>query len=236
MILPLLIIAAFVMASSGKKPGKGGGKLPKLPKPRKPPRPSPADERMRGFLCGLVSEGIPQGGLLPLVLRELYPAVSWPAADEWSNADVTALPPEDRAVHDATKKKVDALLVDGAFLAECTSDASPYASGRVSRRGSKYEASWSYDPRVEGDRGGAMTFASIDGARAALLMGLWWFGGAASEQDQFVEAFTKPGTDRRLSIWTMPGGGYRIVRIRGDATDVFQVGTLDVARAEKGTL
>ncbi len=229
-MIPLLLLVVFLAAGAKSKPKKltpdGGRGLP----------PKPVNAELRTAACALIREGVTVPLLLPLLLRELHPAVSWPVAEEWSADDVQALPDEDRTLHDAAKRGLTSVLKDNEFLKACTEDASWYATGKIQRAKKLYQASWEYDERVEGDRGSTLPFDDFDTARAALLMGLWWFGAPAADEDRFVSAAVNPGTANRLSIWEMPGGGYRVVRIRGDATDVYQVGTLEEAQAQRETL
>ena len=225
--LALLLLAAV----GGAKKKSGGGDNRKLP-----PAPTPDTVPKRNFLCGLIREGFVRSMLLPLWLRERYPAVSWPAADEWSVNDVANLPAEDRKTYDAARVELDTLLRDASFIAQCTRIESPYASGQVSPSGEEYTAKWSYDPRVS-TAGALLRYPSFDAARTALLEAVWWFGAPMSDQDSFVEGWQKPGTRSRLSVWRMPGGGYRVVKLRDgmDPTST-QVATIELARAQRGTL
>lgn len=227
MMLALLLLAALALGGS-KKSDDGDRKLP--------PSPTPDPVQGQDFLCGLIREGFMRAALLPLWLRERYPAVSWPAADEWSVNDITNLPKEDRTTYDAARLELDGLLANSTFVSDCTRIQSPYASGQVTPSGTEYTAKWSYDPRVS-TVGALLRFDSLDAARTALLEAVWWFGASPSEQDAFVEGWQKPGTRSRLSVWKMPGGGYRVVKLRDGMDPTYtQVATIDAARAQRSTL
>ena len=232
--MPILLAFLALIASSGSS------KTPKLPTPEKPPKlpkPGAADKKARDLVCQMAAEGLPTTGILPLLLRELYPAVSWPAADEWTDEEVSALPVEDLATYAKGKRALEDMTADDAWLAQCTRMQSPYGSGRVRRRNGKFEANWSYDARVFGARGGALKTSFFDNAREIVASGVWWFGASPADSDSFVEAHLKPGTENRLSIWEMPDGAFRVTVLRSDRDPEYvQVGTLAAARAVVGAL
>jgi len=221
-MLALLFVLLLGMSGSRRS---GAKKLP--------PPPTPDPKKLRERVCALVAAGHFVDGMLPLLLRELYPAVSWPAGEEWDRKDVGALPVDDRAKYDATKKELDRLLKRNKFIAECTDAMTPYAEGGVAIRDGDYVATWRYDHRID-DPGGNLRFDDLDVARTALLRALYFFGAPVSEADTFVEASMLPSGVRR-SIWAMPGGGYRVVIVlEDDSSAGYQAATLDDARAIEG--
>lgn len=236
--MTFLLVLLF-LASIGKKAGAevGGGRADGSR--ALPPAPTPLPKRARDLACSLLADGVPEAALLPLVLRGAWPAVSWPAAEEWSSEDLAGMPAEDVGLYRTTKRALEQELKSAPFLAGCTHVRTPYASGRIKRSRSEYVAAWQYDDRVRGERGDTFTTPSLDLARKALLMGAWYFGAPATEADRFQEAYASE-SGARMSVWVMPGGGYRLRILDGigedETSETVQVATLEEARARAETL
>ena len=200
----LILFGALLFFVGSKSKAKSAGR--ELPAPK---------DGLREFVCTLVREGVPLGAILPALLREFYPAVSWPASGSWSTQEVAQLPAADRATYGREQKSLAALLKDGDFLSSCASSQGIYGAGRLRWRSGSYQVTWSYPETVSGDSGGSLTVGGFDAARSVLLERVWWFGAPAAQSDDFVGAYVKPGTQNRMSVWEMAGGGFRALRIMG---------------------